>query len=415
MSYAGSPADADWNAYLTAVDGNPAFAPIYFTEFANGGFSYIQLAGSDAQVATTDGETFLATTTDGSSGWATYTPQVAIADADFDPNSALAGVVTEGFGAIARGEHLAGGGAIGGDGVDSASAFAVVSGSLIQLNPTLPPGYPLFDRASDTTGLEVNGEAVSDQIAALGAGLNPQDLSQAGPQLLFISDANTDALGNGFNFDGEAIGPTDLNLPGDRQVQTDSTGAAGTATPLTADPDNTVGIQFAGTGETIAIIHHTGLRNPDDASLPTSDHFEIERGDRESIVRWRDDGRVTGSDGQVIEAEDLNQDPTLRDELFALIGSEVNNLVPTDRHTVTGPAIAQAGAGAARLLRRQPGHLVRVGDVVNRRLATVHRVAASPTTRSWKLRPLTSASGRLFRDTSARVNRRHLGRVSPRP
>ena len=94
---------------------------------------------------------------------------------------------------------------------------------------------------------------------------------------------------------------------------------------------------------------------------------------------------------------------------------EVTSLAPAATGAVLSLRSGPAGAGAARLLRRQPGRLLRVGDVVNRRLATVHRAAASPTTRSWKLRPLTSAGGRLIRDTNARVNRRHLGRVSPRP
>ncbi len=117
---------------------------------------------------------------------------------------------------------------------------------------------------------------LADEFEPLGAGLDPQNLSQSGPQLLFVSDSNTDALGNGFNFDGDAIRPTDLNLPGDREVQVSNAASVSAATPLAADSESTVGIQFAGTGDTIAVIHHTGLGNAGEGTV-TTEHFEIER------------------------------------------------------------------------------------------------------------------------------------------
>ncbi len=418
VSYQGAELTPDWNQFLTSVNGNPAFSPQYLTDFTNGGFSYLQLAGPDAQLAENNGETFLATSAEAASGWALFTPQIAVADSGFNPDSGLARLVNEGLQGIAFGEHPAlpddpnGGGRIGGNGVDAASAFASASGNLISLNPDRPAGYPRLDQAGDTTGLEFNGEALSDQIAALGTGLNPQALSEDGPQLLFISAAEVDALGRGFNFDGDPIEITDLDLPDDRTIETVSGNAASAATPLASDTESTVGIQFAARGETIAVIHHTGLGDTD-ATVPTSDHFEVQRGERESIVRWRDDGRVAGPGGQLLEAEDLADDEELRNELFALIGEEVNNLVPPERQTVVGPAYQLADAGAARSLRPQPGSLLRVGDTAPRRLATLHRSVGAGGARARALRSLKPAGGALVRPTSSVVNRRHLGRVSP--
>ncbi|MHC4235089.1 MAG: hypothetical protein ACYSUQ_08230 [Planctomycetota bacterium] len=414
VSYEGVPADPNWNDFLTSVDGNPAFQPTYLTSFANGGFTYLQFVGPEAQLATNNGETFLATEVSDSSGWAMFTPLVAIGDPGFDSDSSLASVVTEGFRAIANGEHLAGGGTIGGDGVDPDSGFAVVSGTNVELNPNPPAGFPQLDQAADTTGLTVGGQAVSDQIAALGAGHDPQLLHELGPQLVFLSSSDTDALGNQFNFDGDPIQPTDLNLPGDRQVQVDTSGAASQATPLSASEENTVGIQFAGQGETIAIIHHTGLGGTEGTAQPTSEHFEIVRGSRESVVQWREGERVTGSDGQVLEAEDLNGDPELRNELFALISEEVNSVVPPDRHTVGGPAVTLPGS-SFRQLRRQPGLLVRVGDTIARRQTALRRPLLSGGTRALRIRALTPAGGRLVRSSSSATSRRHLGRVTTRP
>ncbi len=410
VSYPGTPANPDFNDFLTSVNGNPAFQPDYFTDLANGGFSYIQLAGTDFQVTTSGGETFLATEGDVAAGWALFTPLIAIGDAEFDTQSALAAVVTDGFRAVALGEHLSGGGSIGGPAGDG---YAVVSGNNVTLNPNLPAGYPQLDQAADTTGLTVDGQAVNDQIAALGAGRNPQLLQELGPQLVFISDSDTDALGNSFNFDGDAIVPSDLNLPGDRQVQVDNTGAAAQATPLTANEENTVGIQFAASGDTVAIIHHTGLGAGEDDPEPQSEHFEVVRGRRESVVQWRDGERVAGADGQILELEDLNEDPELRNELFAVLGEEVNNLVPPERHTVAGPAITQPGSAALRPLSRQPGRLIRVGDVVSRRIGT-RRSLLSGSTRAARIPALKSAGGRLIRDARPASTRRHLGRVTPR-
>jgi len=413
VDYAGVPADPNWNDFLTAVNGNPAFQPLLLTDFANGGFSYIQLAGPDAEVTRINGETFLATEVDSGSGWAAFTPSVAVGDPGFDPDGPLTAVVTEGFAAIAYGEHLAGGGTIGGDGVDPTSGFAVLSDGNIGLNPSPPAGYPLLNQADDTTGLTVDGQVISDQLAALGAGLNPQLLHELGPQLVFVSNSDTDSQGNGFDFDGQPIQPTNLNLPGDREVQVDATGAVNLATPLVADGENTVGIQFAGQGEVIAVIHHTGIQTPDDESLPTSEHFEVVRGERDSVVQWRDGQRVTGGDGALIETEDLNDDPALRNELFALISEEVNNVIPPDRHTVGGPAFTGV-ASPLRQLRRFPGRLVRVGDALGRRQAAVRRPLLSGNTRSLRLRGLQSAGGRLVRQVGSSTSRRHLGRVSTR-
>ncbi len=413
VSYAGTPADPNFNAFLTSVQGNPAFQPQYLTQFANGGFSYIQLAGPDAQLIEQNGETFLAGPQGATDGWALFTPLVATGDAGFDPQSRLAGVVSAGFGAIARGEHLAGGGSIGGDGVDPASGFAEVTGGQVGLNPVQPVGYPLLSRAADTTGLTVGGEAVSDQIAALGAGLDPQQLSQSGQRLVFLSNGSTDAAGNSFNFDGDAIAPTELNLPSDRQVLVDTSGSAGVAMPISADPTNTVGIQFSATGQTIAIVHHTGLRNPTVGSTSQSEHFEVVRGDRSSVVRWRAGGRVTDAGGVVLEFEDLGGDPALRNELFTLLCSEVNSLSPGDTHTVCGPAVDPPGAANARLMRRAPGSLVRVNRATVRRgvkVRGIHTRAKIHAVKSVNLRP---AAGRLIMGGNGSASHRFLGRVSP--
>ncbi|MCP4249045.1 MAG: hypothetical protein GY778_18530 [bacterium] len=416
VDYAGIPADPNFNDFLTAVNGNPAFQPNYVTRFANGGFSYIQLAGSEFEVIDNGGETFLATEPGVESGWAIYTPNVAVGDAAFDPASGLADVVTQGFQAVARGEAQAGAGSVGGDGVDAASGFAGIVDGNVALNPNPPAGYPLLDRADITLGLTVGGEAISDQIAALGAGLNPLSLDQPGPQLVFLSSANADSQGNAFDFNGDPIVPTDLNLPGDRVVAADNTGAANAATPLTADPTNTVGIQFAPRGEVVAVIHHTGL-GAAAGTIPVSEHFEIARAGQDSVVRWRDGQRVTGAGGEVLELENLNENPEVRNELFGLVCQEANNLTPPDQHTLCGPATAQPGAPALRQLRRSPGRLVRVGDVLNRhRLATGRRPLISGAGRALRGRVLQSAGGRLLRTTNsgASTNRRYIGRATVR-
>ena len=410
----GIPADPAWNEFLTDVDGNPAFQPTYLTQFANGGFSYIQFAGAGAELVDSDGETFLAAEANALSGWAIYTPQMALGDSDFDPDSRLVAVVTDGIEAIALGEHLSGNGAIGGDGVDTDSAFAVISDGDVEFNPDQPAGYPLLDQAGDTTGLTVGGEAVSDQIAALGSGQDPQQLDQVGPQLIFLSDGETDANGSAFNFTGDAIAPTELDLPGDRTVQTDNSGAAGLATPLGADLDNTVGLQFAATGSTIAIVHHSGMGNPSGAGSDASDHFEVVRGDRYTIIQWRADARVTGADGELLELEDLNDYPELRNELFALIGEEVNELVPSDTLTAFGPAMAQTDPSAPRQLRRTPGRLVRTNDGLKHRGIVIRSGHSRATTRILKSRSLSAGGGRLIRELVTPPTRRHIGRVTPR-
>ncbi|MCH7813994.1 MAG: hypothetical protein IID40_08230 [Planctomycetes bacterium] len=414
VAYAGTPVNENFNDFLTAVDGNPAFQPNYVTRFANGGFSYIQLAGNEFEVTSNNGETFLVTEPDVASGWAIFTPNVAVGDAAFDPASGLADVVTQGFQAVARGEAQAGAGTIGGDGIDPASGFAGVFDGTVALNPNPPAGYPLLDRANLTLGLTVDGEAVSDQIAALGEGLNPLKLDEDGPQLVFLSASDVDSLGNSFDFNGEPIVPTDLNLPGDRTVTADTTGAANTATPLAADPANTVGIQFAPRGEIVAVIHHAGLSGAA-GTIPVSEHFEIDRGTQDSVIRWRDGQRVTGTGGEVLELENLNENPEVRNELFGLICQEANKLVPPDRHTLCGPATVQPGAPAFRQLRRSPSRLVRVGDTLNRhRLAAGRRPLLSGASRALRSRVLKPAGGRLLRTGGTRSNRRYIGRATVR-
>lgn len=410
VSYEGVPVDPNWNDYLTAADGDPAFQPVYIDRFDNAGFSYVQLAGPDAQVVTEGGQTFLASDSNRPAGWAIFTPQEAVADAGFDQDSRLLNVVTEGFRAVARGEH-AGGGRIGS--TDDEPGFAVVQNGNIQLNPDLPGGYPLLDQATDVTGLAANGQVVSDQIAALGGGRDPLQLSEAGPQLVFLSDSDTDALGNRFNFDGDELRPTELDLPGDQSLEVDRSGQPSQAVPLASNENNTVGIQFAGRGEVIAIIHHTGLGNTADAQLPTSEHFEVVRGEDDSTVQWRDGGRVDGPDGDPLELEDLNDDPELRNELFAVISAEVNQLVPADRHTVCGPAVSEPDSTLGRNLRLRPGTLARLGDVVNRRNVVFKRGLRVPT-RGAKPGVLKPAGGRLIRQPSPTMSRRHIGRVTPR-
>lgn len=418
VSYDGIVANPDWNRFLTAVGSEPAFQPNYLTEFANGGFSYIQLAGPDAQLVDNGGEVFLAAEQGTATGWAIFTPTVAIADTGFSPSSSLTDVVTEGFRAIAFGEHLASGGTIGGDGVDPSTGFARVTDGEVQLNPDAPPGFPQLDLAFDTTGLTVGGAPVADQIAALGAGQNPQQLGQSGSELLFVSSGTTDARGqdgaNGFNFNGDPIEPTSLDLPGDRTVVTDNSGAPGVATPLASDGRNTVGIQFAGTGQTVAVIHSTGLRSTSNGTVAQSEHFEIVRGDRASIVQWRADQRVTGADGEPLELEDLNDRPDLRNELFALIGREVNSLTPPDTFTVAGPSVAEPDSFVRRSLHRTPGRLVRGRTVFGRRdraLLKGHSIVAK---RALTLRSLRPAGGRLILGASTPSSRRHIGRVSAR-
>jgi hypothetical protein len=413
VSYEGTPVDPNWNNFLTSVDGNPAFQPEYIDQFANGGFSYIQIAGNNAQPATRNGEVFLVSQVTTGGGWALFTANQAIADRDFSrSNRALSEVVTAGFRAIGQADHLAGDGAIGGNGTDPGTAFALVSGGNVQLNPNPPAGYPMLDRASDTTGLTVGGVVPSDQIAALGAGRNPTDLSRTGPQLVFLSDSSTDALGNRFNFDGSPIRPTQLNLPADRPVQVDRSGAPSLARPLSQDANNTVGIQFAPTGDVIAIIHHTGLRSPDGASAG-SEHFEVVRGEHYSQVQWRAGGRISGTGGTVIEAEDLNANATVRDELFALISEEVAGLTPVGGQTVAGPATVQPDT-AARVLRSVPGGLPRVGQSVAHREVQAKRLLDQQS-RVLKGSPgvLKSGDGRLLRPGGEDLSRRYIGRVGP--
>jgi hypothetical protein len=413
VPYGGAPIDTNFNAFLASVDGLPAAQPRYLTDIANGGFSYLQIAGPGAAVVSRGGDTFLFEDAQAASGWALFTPLRALRDAGFAADSPAAGVVTEGFRAIAFGAHLgAGDGTIGGNG-DPSVAFGVVQNGAVQLNPNPPAGYPLLDRANQTGGLEINGVAPGDQVAALSAGRNPQNLSQEAERLVFISDGNTDSLGNAFNFDGDPIAPTNLDLPADRGTQVAAVSQTSQTIPLAGDPANTVGIQFAGAGDTIAIIHHAGAGDPAGGAAGTSEHFEIVRGATFSIVQWRAGARINGNDGQPVEFEDLNGDPQVRNELFGLICGEVNALAPPDRHTVCGPGVTGPNAGNAPKLRRVPGSLTRTAKTLSRRADSLRYrlpVGSRLTKPRANLKP---AGGRLIQTNAVPLGRRHIGRISP--
>ena len=412
VSYPGTPTNQSFNDFLASVDGQPAFQPLYLTAFSNGGFSYLQIAGPGAQVVSRGGDTFLFEDAQTASGWALYTPLRALRDSGFAPDSPAAGVITDGFAAIARGEHLTGGGTIGAGG-DPASGFAIVADGAIQLNPTPPVGYPVLDQANQTAGLEINGTAPGDQVAALGAGLDPQDLSVEAPQLVFISTGQTDSLGNQFNFDGNSIEPTNLDLPTGRTAQEVAATLTSQPLPLAASDTNTVGIQFAATGETIAIIHHTGSNDLQGATPPASEHFEVVRGATFSIIQWRPGARITGGDGQPIDFEDLNNDPQVRNELFSLVCGEVNALVPLDRHTVCGPSVNQPTPANAPILRRRPGSLtLNKRPLVRRAEPTRHRLSIEGNRLTKPRVSLQPADGRLIRSENVTSGRRHIGRVS---
>jgi hypothetical protein len=230
---------------------------------------------------------------------------------------------------------------------------------------------------------------------------------------VFISNGQTDSLGNQFNFNGDAIAPTDLDLPTGRTTQLVSGDVASQPLPLAASDASTVGIQFAGSGTTIAIIHHTGSNDLSGVTPPTSEHFEIIRGATFSIVQWREGARIAGNDGQLVDFEDLGGDPQVRNELFVLICGEVNALVPPDRHTVCGPSVTEPSPVGAQNLRRVSTSLVRTHTTLLRRSApTRHRLPIKGK-RLTKSRPsLQPAGGRLIRDNGAQQGRRHIGRVS---
>jgi hypothetical protein len=364
VSYPGDPFDPNWNEVLTDVDGQPAFQPIYLERLDNGGFSYIQFAGPAVELASDSrGEVFLVGPREATSGWAVFTPETAVAADGFDVNSSLVEAVTEGFQAIARAEYLAGGGTIAGTGPGDPDGFVQLEGQQVSLNAAPPVGYPRLDRLNEVAelpdGQELDPQPFSDQLAAVGAGRNPQNLAEPDSRLLFVSGSTQDAFGNTLNFDGQPIGPTDLQLPGDRgePARELRPGFAASGIPLRDAGDNTVGIQFVGSGTTIAVIHHTGLRDAGSGTSVLTDHFEIERGPRHSIIRWRSGGRVEGADGQPVQLEDLTstningaaqplrgQLLSLRNELFVELCREVNRLVPVrtpTAHTACGPSQIQ--------------------------------------------------------------------------
>ena len=408
----GEPFTQDWNDYLTALNGMPAYQPTYLTGFLNGGFSYLQFAGPDAELATREGALFLASQSGAGAGWGIYTPELALGGADFDQAESLVRVVSDGFEAVATSAHLPGSGTLGG-GSDPDSGFLVVSGDSVVVNPDLPSGYPQLDQASDTSGLEVDGVTPSEQVAAIGSGLNPLNPADAGAQIVFVSDSDTDAAGNSFNFDGVAISPTELDLPADRQIQEDATGVASLAAPIAADGQSTVGIQFAGSGEIIAIIHHAGSTSVAGGTTQVGDHFEVERGDTYTVIRWTADGRVVGSDGEVLELEDLNADPAMRNELFALIADEVNSVMPEGLRTVCGPAVLDVSTLTLRPIRRVAGKWMRDDDsAIRTHVRTYRSMRRVVESRAFRGRSLRDAGGRLLRDRETTSTRRHLGRVS---
>lgn len=359
VAYEGNIVNTNFNQFLTAVDGLPAFLPRYVTSLENAGLSYIQIAGPGAEVRTAaDGSQFLTGGTT-ATGWAVFTPTTALASAGFQPNDNALAVVDSGLGAYATAAHLPTGGTIGPGAFGPENGFAIVDGTDVVLNPNGPTGYPILRQAGDTSGLEVGGVVNADQLAAIGAGRDPRELSRPAPRLTFLSDASVDANGNAVNFDGAPLAPTELNLPGSRNIATEARpGDTSRGIPLANDATNTVGLQFARTGDIVAIIHHTGVQGVTQGTFQVSDNFEVVRGPRDTVVRWRADNRPTNADGSPVEFEDLNNIAQVRTELFAVIADESNRVTPPGRQTIFGPSVIETPSMARRLgdrLRRDAG------------------------------------------------------------
>ncbi len=421
VSYDGPPTNPDWNDFLASTNGQPSFQPEYVASFANGGFSYLQFVGTGAVTALSDaGETFFVGDGEESAGWAVFTPRTAVHDAGFELNSPLVNVVGDGFRAIARGDHLTGGGAIGGTGANSDSAFAGVVGGQIRLDTSPPIGFPSLEAAASTVGLTVGGQPLSDQIAALGTGLNAQDLSQPAERLLFLSNSNRDANGNTINAEGGAIQPTVLNLPDERQadlVRDSELAFSSLGTPLAADGSNTVGIQFVPEGDVLVIIHHTGLRAGVAGSTVLTDNFAIERADRTTTIRWRGGARPVGANGQQLEFVDLNANTAVRNELFLTICDEVNGLVPVNTQTICGPPTTTPQVNLAALTARRAldpkRETTRVRPVVRRKVDTRRSLVRE--VQLTKGRAPTSATGRLGRAVrSPSIRRAPMRTPAPR-
>jgi hypothetical protein len=413
VSYDGIVRDLDWNESLAAVNGEPAFRPQYIRTLPNAGLSYVQFAGPDVEIQNSlAGEPFMTGPRNGNTGWAFFAPTGGVGDGGFNNANPSVSVFDTAMQRIANALHLDSGGTIGPATGNNASGFAILDNAAdpnVQLNPDLPTGFPLLQRATDTTGLEVGGDVVADQLAALGAGRDPLNLGQPAPQLNFISNANVDANGDGFDFDGNPIVPTDFALPGDQTVRTDAVAGVPTlAVPLAANSQNTVGLQIAPRGDVVAIIHHDGTRPGPQGTFEISTHFELVRGPRATVVRWRGDARPAGPGGDPLEFEQLNEQPAVRDELFGVIADEVNTVVPDGRQTIFGPAIADPAATAATRINRGRQQIVRQlsGSIVRSPIETTGIAVDKEQIRSSRSQRLGTG---LLREGNSGVDRRYLG------
>lgn len=426
VGYANSPLNQqDWNNYLTAVDGNPAFQPFYIDRFDNGGFTYIQFAGSDAQVVTQGGEVFLVGEQVNQGGWALFTPDQALADEGFANNSDLMNVVTAGFRAVAEGQDPSNQGRIS-DFVE----FSPDGSVALKPDSEMPVGYPFLEQALDLSDFPAPEDFRSDQLAALGAGIElpppddapppagqePPQLADAANQLVFLSNSGFDSLDNRTNFIGDPISPTELDLPGDRTVVVDSTSTGpSSGFSLSGDSTQTVGIQFAPRGDILAIIHHTGPQGLSDTSPPTSrnGNFEIIRGQRYSIVRWQDGRRTEGR-----ELENFGDDGTfvdMRNELFLLICTEINEihkLTPDTNHTLCGPATVAPESPLRAVTARRSGQVVQLRKMIMRGDSQLRRaiIGRTPTARGSR-GLLVPGGGRLLRSSGSVSPRRYLGKI----
>lgn len=306
--------------------GLPAFQPQYLEALPNAGFSYLQFVGDGATaVNDSNGELFFVGSR-GASGWALFTPQFAVADSGYQPNGALAQVVSDGLEAIAQGGTI--------------MAFVVERNDVAQLADPLPVGYPHLDQYRDA-----DDEFANDQLAALGAGLDPRTYVEGDdPRLLFISTSSQDGQGLTGNLAGNLIEPTDLGRPTERtgDIVQNNTGFAALGNPV-GGGDNTVGVQFVPRGEVLAIIHHDGRKSGSGTTRSNDGHFEIERHERHSIIRWVE--RVGA-----LELEDLNANTQVRNEFFVLLCGEVLRLTPPRAHTACGPAHTGLRGSSARLV-----------------------------------------------------------------
>jgi len=416
VSYAGdtvhnTPPNA-WFDVLTSVNGNPAFRPQYIAHMPNAGFTYIQLAGDGASLATAPltGEQFLAGPA--GTGWAMYTPTQAVVDPGFQAGDSALAVIDAGFERMAQAGHLANDGRIGPAAGDPTTGFAFFDGQNVVRNENPPAGYPLLQASGETTGLERDGVPLADQIAAIGAGFNTLDLGLRAPRLTFLSDADTTS----FNFEGGLVTSTDLSLPGQRSsVQVDALfGIPSRAYPVANSANNTAGLQFARQGEVVAIVHHAGLRDLTNVPLPGNSHFEVERGDQYSVIRWVPENRPSDTDGTPLNFEDLNAFPEVRNDLFDVLTEEVNNVVPVGQSTIAGPAYPDTVVSGARHVQTGLRRFSASGTWSG------HRFGASSDralrrSGAWSPDRTLSLRTGLQRRVPAGVGRRYLGHETARP